>query len=112
VGGRKAIAMTRLDQIDRAMRLTEAAGRAADKAYHVLLDLSADDLLVLPEKRLRQHYRLMRYYGYVLRDLSIAQDTLIMALPKLSVAEIRNGGCLTPTGGRAAALPLFPFPTR
>jgi hypothetical protein len=63
------------------MQRVEAAGRAADKVLDVLADLERYDLFVLSEKRIRQHYRLMRYYGEVLRDLSRTQEPLIE--PKL-----------------------------
>ena len=73
--------MTEQDRLQRAMQRVEAAARAANKVFDTLLDLEAYDLLVLPEKRIRQHYRVMQYYGEVLRDLCQTQEPLLE--PKL-----------------------------
>jgi hypothetical protein len=65
------------------MQRVEAAARAANKVFDTLLDLEAYDLLVLPEKRIRQHYRVMHYYSEVLHGLCQAQEPLLdRPLPK------------------------------
>jgi len=69
--------MTKLDRLQRAMRLAEAAARAADKVFDALLELERYDLFVLSEKRVRQHYSLMRYYSAVLNDLCQTQEPLL-----------------------------------
>jgi hypothetical protein len=80
--------MYELDRLQRAMRLTEAAARAADKVIDALRELSMDDTFVLTLKRDGQHYRLVQFYGLVLRDLSLAQDLAMErnSPRKLSVA--------------------------
>jgi hypothetical protein len=73
--------MTKLDRLQRAMRRTEIAARAANMVLEALHDLENDDLFEVSEKRIRQHYRVMQYYGEVLRDLCQTQEPLLE--PKL-----------------------------
>jgi len=72
--------MTKLERIDRAMNRIEAASKAADRVLDAMIALEADEVFELTERRSKQCYRMMQFWGLLLRDLSNVQDLLLMEM--------------------------------
>jgi hypothetical protein len=68
------------------MTLIEAASKAAAKVHDAVFQLDVIGVFSPSDKRSKQYYRLMQFYGLLLRDLSDAQDLLLLELTPPSTA--------------------------
>jgi len=81
--------MTNLERIDNAMSRIQAAMNAASRMRRAISQVEDIGIFELTDKRSKQYYRLMQFYGDLLHDLSKVQDAILLALPAESDAGCR-----------------------